>query len=304
METSQDNARAVVLTLLLHAGLLVFLILSGKLAFRDEAASAAGEPVQATLQFSAADVRRAQQAIKASPPAKPAPVEEAPPPQPMPAPSPQDSDTPIQPKPQAPQDQPDTVDQEAINRNALLKAEQEKQEQEARTEQAQVDLTEDIARQQEAERKQRLREQYEAIKRERESAERRTLMEEQRLQQLSDAKPTRATANPSPPSPQAGNRGDDEGLKARYIAALYATTRANWNSSLAAENVRCTVTFTQIPGGEVINVEFRSCSYDAQGRESVERALRKSPMPYSGFEPVFSRNISLTLCHPEEACLQ
>ncbi len=304
-ETRNDNTLAIILTVGLHVGLVALLLLSTLVSCQRTEISAAGEPIQATLAFSKADLRAAQQAIKASPPpAKPDVVEQAPVPQPVPVPSPQDSDIPIQNKPQQPQDQPDTVDQDEINRNALLKAETERKEQEERTRQAQVDLTEDIERQQEAERKQRLREQYEAIKKERADAERRTLMEEQRLQQLADAKPTPSAASPSPPSPQAGNRGRDEGLKARYIAALYATTRANWNSSLAAENTRCDVSFTQIPGGEVINVEFRQCAYDAQGRESVERALRKTPMPYSGFEPVFARNVTLTLCHPEEACLR
>ena len=30
------------------------------------------------------------------------------------------------------------------------------------------------------------------------------------------------------------------------------------------------VSFTQIPGGEVIDVRFMMCGYDEQGRESVE----------------------------------
>lgn len=305
IETRKDNTLAIILTVGLHVGLVVMLLLTSVVSCQRTEISAAGEPIQATLAFSNADLRAAQQAIKASPLAKPEPVEQAPAPQPMPSPAPQDSDIPIQNKPQKPQDQPDTVDQEEINRNALLKAETERKEQEERTRQAQVDLTEDIERQQEAERKQRLREQYEAIKQERVNAERRTKMEEQRLAQLADAKPTRNTdASVQPNTAQAGNRGVDEGIKARYIAALYATTRANWNSSLAAENTRCVVTFTQIPGGEVIEVEFRLCAYDAQGRESVERAFRKTPMPYSGFESVFERNITLTLCHPEEACLR
>jgi len=305
METRADNVRAVALTLLLHAGLLVFLIASALFSFSDTATSAAGEPIEASLQFSAADVRRVQQAIKNSPAPKPDETEAAPPPQPAPSPRPQDSDTPLQPTPQAPQDQPDTVDQEAIDRNALLKAEQEKAEQEERTRQEQVDLTEDIARQQEVERRQRLREQYEAVKRERELAERRTRMEEQRLAQLADAQPLPSAApNRAPAQPRAGNRGEDEGLKARYIAALNATARANWNTSLAPELTRCTVRMTQIPGGEVINVEFMQCAYDPQGRDSVERALRKTPMPYSGFENVFERQITLTLCYPEEACLR
>jgi colicin import membrane protein len=64
------------------------------------------------------------------------------------------------------------------------------------------------------------------------------------------------------------------------------------------------VRFVQIPGGEVINVEFIDCPYDAQGRESVERALRMTPMPYSGFEAVFERKVPIDFCYPDEACPQ
>ena len=55
-------------------------------------------------------------------------------------------------------------------------------------------------------------------------------------------------------------------------------------------------------GGEVIDVDFLECPYDAQGRDSVERALRKNPMPYAGFESVFMRKVELILCYPEESC--
>jgi colicin import membrane protein len=128
-------------------------------------------------------------------------------------------------------------------------------------------------------------------------------MEEQRRAQLADrqaASPRPAPAAPA--APPSGSRGTDEGLLARYRAALNATARDNWNTSLAPELVRCNVRFQQIPGGDVINVEFMDCPYDAQGRESVERALRKTPMPYSGFESVFYSKVTLTFCHPEEAC--
>ena len=64
----------------------------------------------------------------------------------------------------------------------------------------------------------------------------------------------------------------------------------------------CKVRFTQIPGGEVINVEFMSCPYDSEGREFVERALKKTPMPYSGFYPVFMRQVELSFCFPREDC--
>jgi colicin import membrane protein len=287
MPSRSDQLLAVVLALVLHV-LGIWLVWIGRNWARDDSAAAAGPVIAATLQFTAADVRAAQAAIAKAqavrPPEPPKPVE------------------PPQPKPQAPLERPDTVDQEAITAFAPEPSESP-EEQRARARQAQVDLTEDIERQRQAEQREKLREQLEAIRREREEAEKRTQMEEQRLAQLADRRPAAApTERSAPAGPPSGRGGVDDGLKARYIASLNATARDNWNAGLAPELVRCNVQFTQIPGGEVINVEFMDCPYDAQGRESVERALRKTPMPYSGFEPVFERKIALTFCHPEEAC--
>ncbi len=304
MESQADKVRAFVLTLLFHAGLVGLIWWSADWVLPDRELSAAGPPVQATLMVSTADIRRAQQAIKASPkPAKPDEQAASPPPQPKPAPRPQTSDLPPQDKPQAPLEKPDTEDQERIARNALLQAEKQAKEQEERRRQEQIDLTENIARQQEAERRQRLREQYEAARRESEAAQKRTRMEEQRLKQLADLQSKPAPAPPqSTPAPAAGNMGSDEGLRARYIAALNAAARANWNTAAVPQMMRCSVSFRQIRGGEVIKVEFIDCPYDPQVRDSVERALLKSPMPYSGFENVFTSPIKLTMCYPEEAC--
>lgn len=302
METRADQTRALLFTVLLHVAGIVLVWLSSNWFWSSQADAAVGEPITASLEVSSADIRRAERAIAEA--AKTAPKEEAAVPQPLPSPAPQTSETPLQPKPQAPQDRPDTMDQAAIDRLAVLKAEQQEREQEARTRQEQVDLTEDIERQQEVERRQRLREQIEAIRREREQASQTTRMEEQRLRQLADREAA-STPVPSPrttPAVQSGNRGEDEGLRARYIAALNSAARASWNTSLAPELVRCRVRFTQIVGGEVIDVDFLECPYDAQGRDSVERALRKNPMPYSGFESVYQRQITLTLCYPEESC--
>lgn len=302
METRADQTRALLLTVLLHAVGIALVWLSSSWFWSSQADAAAGEPITASLEVSSADLRRAERAIADA--TKAAREEQSAVPQPKPSPAPQDSDTPLQPKPQAPQDQPDTVDQQAIDRLAALKAEQQLREQEARTREEQVDLTEDIERQQEVERRQRMREQLEAIRREREQAAQTTRMEEQRLRQLADreAASTPSPAPRTPPAAQAGNRGQDEGLRARYIAALNSAARASWNTSLAPELIRCKVRFTQIVGGEVIDVDFLECPYDAQGRDSVERALRKNPMPYSGFESVYQRQITLTLCYPEESC--
>ena len=127
-------------------------------------------------------------------------------------------------------------------------------------------------------------------------------MEEQKLQQLADMQAA-TTPKPSASStPPPGNRGIDQGLLARYKAAMTQNADDNWNRTGAPELTHCQVRFTQIPGGEVINVEFMDCPYDAHGRDSVERALRKTPMPYSGFEQVFLRQWALDFCDPREEC--
>jgi colicin import membrane protein len=296
LQSRLDTVQATILALVLHVALLLAVWLSASWVWREPVESAAGPVISASLEFSAADLRRAEKAIKAS-----ARIVQAPKPQPLPSPRPQTSDEPLQAKPQAPQPQPDTVDQQKLDELAELQA-QQKLADEARQRQEQVDLTEDIERQQEAERRQRLRAQLEAIHQERMKAEQLTRMEEQRMRQLADLaqpKPDRPKATAPPPT---GNNGAAKGLENAYIAALNQTARENWNTSLAPELERCQVRFTQIPGGEVINVEFLACAYDAEARDSVERALRKNPMPYAGFEPVFRRQITLTMCYPKEDC--
>jgi colicin import membrane protein len=287
METRADTVLATALALGLHL-LALFAIWFGRDWQRDVEQDAAGPVIAATLEFTSADVQAAQAAIAEAVAAAPPP----PPPQPL------------QETPQAPLERPDEIDQDAVS---LLGEEpsEETEEQEARNTQEQVDLTEDIERQEEAENRQReIERQLAEIRKLREEAADVTRMEEQRLQQLADARPTAPAPREGAAEPTtAGQGGIDVGLKARYIAALNTTARDNWNTGLAPERVRCKVRFQQRPGGEVYNdVEFIDCPYDAQGRESVERALRKTPMPYSGFETVFEPRVVLTFCHPEEAC--
>jgi colicin import membrane protein len=301
-EGQDDLLMPVVLAVALHLAIVAVLLLAGWWQPAPKAISVAGPVVEASLVVSPADVSAAEAAAEQAP--KPEPVETAPPPQPLPAPQPQVAPEEIQPEPQEQQPVPDTVDQEAVARLALEQQQaKEREEQEARRRQEQIDLTE-REKQAEAERKQRLREQLEAVRKEREDAQRRTKLEEQRLQQLADrqAKPDPAP-QPAREAVQAGgNNGTDTDLRARYALAMLQTAQANWNRTLAPESVRCEVRFTQIIGGDVIDVSFLRCPFDAQGRESVERALRRAPMPYDEFKTVFERQVTLTFCYPEEAC--
>ena len=300
MESGSD-LRAFLLSLGVHVALVLLLWLGFVLRLPVNDEPAAGEPVQATLQLSKADQQRVEkllaQARKDEPPA-PAPK----PPQPIPEKNPQDSETPLQEKPQAPVDLPDPQDQEKVVAVADLAAER-KREQEEKRRQEQVELTEDLVRQEQAERRQRLRAQQAEIQRQLEAARKQRLLEEQRLQQLADL---RAAPKPAPvraPEAPVGERGEDESLRARYRALMLQTAEQNWNHIGAPELTRCKVRFAQIPGGMITKVEFIDCPYDEQGREFVDRALRKDPMPYQGFENVFMPRVELTFCYPKEDCL-
>jgi colicin import membrane protein len=306
MESSSDRARAFALALSLHIGLLLLIWASASWFLPRSDEAAAGEPIQATLQMSAADLRRAARAVAEAQKAPPTPKPpEAPKPQPVPEPKPQVADTPPQPVPQERLDKPDTVDQQAISKLAEQPADKPApEEQEQKNRQAQVDLTDQQIRQRIAERRQQLRAQLEDIQRERDAAAKRTRLEEQRLQQLADRQPATPAPdrNRAPEAAPAGNRGVDAGLLSKYKAAMLMTADGNWNHLGVAPRTHCQVRFTQLTGGEVINVEFIGCPYDAEGRETVDRALRKSPMPYAGFESVFARQVTLDFCHPREEC--
>lgn len=319
-ESPADNTIAIGLSLLVHV-LLFGLILLGALwnaSSRPE--SAAGSPVSADIidpnALSAAD-RRAlatrpeplpdpapqptpEPVVEPAPRPLPEPVDEpAPsPPQPLPEPRPEDAVAPRQPQLQEVVPRPDTESQAAVRRDALA-AEQREREQEEKRRQAQVELAEQ-QKQQEAEEKRRLaRQELERIRAERERTERQARQAEERLKQIADREARqaseRAAAAASSASPPPGRPDGDSGLAAKYAAAIQEAVRRNWRrpDNIPLGQV-CRMYITQLPGGEVISVEFDpSCPYDAQGRRSVEAAVRAAePLPYAGFEPVFNRRLN------------
>ena len=306
MQRSNDTFIGFIIAVALHAALLLVFFLSGWISSTAVLPEAKGEPVVASVMISAADIKRAQKSIReseAAPPPKPAQAI-----QPTPEPSPQTSETPQQMQAQAPVINPDSEDQQRINKLALEKTEEQiVAEREERRRQAQIDLTDDVEKQEMAERKQRLREQQlaqlEAIRLAQKSAATRTRMEDQRLQQLQDvnqSEPVRAP--PGPPQAISGNPNAKNDLLARYRAAIKATIDSNWRHDGAEPLQRCQVEFTQAPGGEVIDVTFISCPFSPEARDKAERAVRLTPLPYYGFEPVFQRRQSFTLCYPTEQC--
>jgi colicin import membrane protein len=90
-------------------------------------------------------------------------------------------------------------------------------------------------------------------------------------------------------------RNSDEA--ARWQAQIVARIERAWIKPPSAQpGISCSVSVTQVPGGEVTAVRVNSCSInDAALRESVEAAVyRASPLPAPPDPAMFDRNLELT----------
>lgn len=317
-ETRADTTQAVVLALALHALLFAVLVM-GLWWTRTEAPAAAGGAVAADVMDVGALSASMQRALRAQPEPlpealpEPTPEDEPTPPvpQPEPEPRPQEAPAPPQPTPQEPLAKPDTETREAVVEQPTPKPTKETKPQEAKQRQEQVDLTEERKRQEEAEQKRRQAEQAETerriaeIRRKRVAAAREAQLAEQRLEQLANARSpgpaAEAAARADAAATRAGAGGTDDGLKARYAAALQAAITSKWTRPDSIEDgALCRLIIRQLPGGEVVDVQVSSpCSYDEQGRRSIEAAVLKAqPLPYAGFESVFQRSLTLNFRAP------
>lgn len=304
-ETRADTTLAVTAALLLHA--LIFAALFLGLRRTPPAPAGAGEPVTADVVDAnalGAATLRALAEPKQTPP--PQPEQAAPPPQPLPSPVPEDAQAPRQAKPQEQLPQPDTREQERVDRNAVSPETAPKEQQEQHR-QAQVDLTDLDKQQKEAEQQRRLSameqeraKQIADIQKKRAALQKDINLRQQKLQQLADAQ----SRNPAEAAAQAdaaasappGERGTDNGLLAKYRSALQAAIVQNWRRPDSVPlGQRCKIVIRQLPGGQVVDAKVDpSCPYDEAGRSSIEAAVLKAqPLPYAGFEPVFQRTLIL-----------
>ncbi|GIX39701.1 MAG: hypothetical protein KatS3mg128_0750 [Silanimonas sp.] len=320
-ERPQDTGIAVGLALGVHLLVFLLLYLGWRLSPAPAALSVAGPPIE--VEFVPASAVRDRPRSAAEPPPRPQaprPVEQeaAPPPQPRPEPAPQTAQVEPQPAPQAPQVVPDTRQQERASRDAVSPKPPAPREQEERRRQQQVDLTE-RERQDSPESRQRLtQQQLERLRQLAQLQQRRaelsqqSRMEQQRLEQQRDLAqrqptppaPARAAApHETTPPPMAGNDGTDDSLQAAYVLAIQNAVERHWiRPDTIPPGTQCTVRAIQIPGGEVIRAEVQQpCRFDPIGQRSLEAAvLRAQPLPYAGFETVFSRVLVFTFTAPQD----
>jgi colicin import membrane protein len=309
MANSNGTPRAVVLAALLHILIVAFLALNIMPCSKFEEFYAwAGLPASLNPMTCPAPIQLPGQIIDAvligptgSPPpkstkAKPVPDATPPPPAVPPPPTPPPPEKPdLKTLPPVPK-QPDLKDQEKVVQDALVKAEDAKREQEEKQRQRQAEIDAEAQKAQKQKEVDEIFKQLDAAKSQTKSAENKKKQAEQQLKDLANAKDNARADLPPADQVQTGNNGADTGLLGKYQAALQNAVTTNWLRPDNMPNVPCMVHIVQIPGGQVLSAKVDpSCPYDEAGRSSIENAvLRAQPLPYTGFESVFQRDLSFT----------
>jgi colicin import membrane protein len=288
METTSDKVRSFAYAIGVHV-LCLAIAFSGVFWMQSsQTVRAAGEPIEAVFIDMGTVVPTAPP--KPTPPRPaPTPVPPAPPPKP-PAPTPTD------------QTAEDTVEQQEIDRMALLKAEEDAREREEKRKRAEQILLEEEQKKREEEERKREEQRVEREKAEQEAEAKAAEEAKEKAEREAAEKAAReAAAAAAAAAAQTGNRGDDDSLLARYGAAITRAVHGQWRVADNVPDIVCTLRIIQIPGGEILDAAVvNPCNADQAVQTSLERAARAAePLPYSGFESVFRREVIIKFCHPE-----
>ena len=285
METFRDKLRAWLLAVLVHVGVATVLLLGLFIVKPTPSISLPGPVIQAELVGITAAPKPSR--ASKSKPAPPKPPEPEPPKPPEPKPEPPSQPT-----------RNDQIEREKVAELAQQKAEAAQRAEQERHRQEQV-----LLEQQQREERDRAR-QLEQIKREHAEAEKKLKLEKEKLAQLNDLqkKPVKPVAQDVPEAEQArtGMAGKDDSLQAQYFAAIQNAVTNNWlRPDNTPAGVRCMLRIVQIPGGDVIGVQIGTpCNADPQTRSSIEQAVKRAaPLPYKGYEKVFSRDINFNFLY-------
>ncbi len=281
--------RAVALSLLLHSGIVAAAVY-GWFTWKHQ------PPAPTTLAIDATVID--ERALKniLSPP-KPAPEPPKPEPEPVPEPTPIEEQGP--PKP-------DPAELERKKEEEQKKLEQEKQEQQKRQqEKERLETEKKAAERLEAEKQAAAKaaaDKAAAAKAEadKKALEKKKADEAAAVKKAAEEKATAAREAELRRSLEAEERATtlrNSDAMARWQAQIVARITRAWIKPPSAQpGVTCTVSVTQVPGGEVTAVRVNSCSInDAALRESVEAAVyRASPLPPPSDPALFERNLELT----------
>jgi len=197
-----------------------------------------------------------------------------------------------------PPKQPDVKDQERVVEDAALKAEEAKQLQEEKQRQRQAELDAQAVKRKAEKQKQidDLFAKMDAASAQTRKADSRAKQARQQMEDLKNAQDDGQRDLPNAAQRQTGNNSPNSNLADEYAAAIQNAVTPNWLRPDNIADLPCQVHIVQSPGGDVMSATVdSSCPYDDAGRRSVENAvLRTKALPYKGFESVFQRNLTFT----------
>lgn len=194
--------------------------------------------------------------------------------------------------------------------------EQQQREQEAQAEQARLvelqrqreeeERLRQEAEQQRLEEERQIAEQRAEEERQRQETERQRLEEERRIAaQRAEEERQRAEMEAQMLAAMAAEderrRAEQAGLLDQYVLLIQNRIERAWiRPASATAGLRCEVDVTQIPSGDVIDVQVRSCNGDEAVVRSIEAAvLRASPLPQPPLPSLFDRNLTVNF-QPDE----
>jgi len=308
-DTPKGTSKAVVLSAVLHLGIVAFLALAVvpcsfyESLFETLHLPASWNPITCAkpLELPGEIIEATLVGPTGAPPpkavqAKPVPNTVPPPPSVPPPPTP-----PEEPKVKTlppPPEHPDTKDQEKVVAEALQKAEDAKKEQEEKQRQRAAELDAQAAKQKQEKQKQidELFAKMDAADQQTKKLDNKAKQAKQQMEDLKNAKDNGLANMPNAEERQTGTNGPDAGLLAQYLAAIQNAVTQNWLRPDNMPSTPCVVHIVQSPGGDVMSAKVDSgCPYDEAGKRSVENAvLRAQPLPYKGYESVFQRKIDFT----------
>jgi colicin import membrane protein len=306
---TRGTSKAVVLSAILHLGIVGFLTLAVvpcsfyESLFATLHLPASWNPITCAkpLELPGEIIEATLVGPTGAPPpkavkAKPIP-DTVPPPPTVPPPTPPEQAPVVKTLPPPPE-HPDTKDQEKVVAEAEQKAEDAKKEQEEKQRQRAAELDAQAAKQKQEKQKQidDLFAKMDAADNARQKADNKAKQAKQQLADLKNAKDDGQANLPNADQRQTGTNGPDAGLLAQYLAAIQNAVTQNWLRPDNMPSTPCIVHIVQLPGGDVMSAKVdSSCPYDDAGKRSIENAvLRAQPLPYKGFESVFQRNIDFT----------
>lgn len=295
-----DTARAVGLAVLVHVAIVGLFLASMWWANRTRPVEEAGgmaAGVVAVGELSAAMQRTLQQRVE--------PVEL---PEPEPEPEPEPAPAAAQPEPQEVLPQPEDVDQDEVVDAPTPLATTETRVQPEKRRQQQVDLTRPPVQREQQQRtpppRQVDQNRLEEIRRQRAES-----LRAQRMAAVNgdpaprELQPRRSgsAAEESAAADAGASGGGSNQLRGLWVAAMLEQIEQKWvRPESVPSNMKCPIRIRLRSRGVVESAEvLPGCPFDALARDSVEKAVHKaSPLPFEGFEDVYSRDFVVNFIAP------